>query len=93
VTVDQQEQFVKVLQVWNAYGLEPKEKRKMFTVEKSTSYKIGKDTAIEISESRAFVPSHFYTSEQLRDLAEAAAVAADALELIEEVNAEKPPAV
>lgn len=61
----------------------------MITTEKRTIWKSGTTQLVEVGgpTGKAYVASAFYTPEQLRDLAEAAVQAADALDLIAETEA------
>jgi len=62
----------------------------MLTTEKRTIWKSDTATLVEVGgpTGKAYVTSAFYTPEQLRDLAEAAVAAADALDLIAESRIE-----
>ncbi len=62
----------------------------MLTTMKQTVWKSGSKTLIELDGKRtAYVTPHALTADELRDLAEAAAAAADALDLINETEATK----
>jgi hypothetical protein len=61
----------------------------MLKVEKQTNWISGTERIVEVAfANKAYVKGGFMDQETLRDLAEAAAAAADALDLIAETKAE-----